>query len=121
MIQVHGKFKFFGTEFNSDNDIKELLGKVEEWVNENKVAPKSIGVEFLEKSNMLIMSLGYRDDEKYPVTLSMVNVGKLDSNFIFDQIETDVTTAVKRIERIICHEIFITEDNTVNMIFMCKK
>lgn len=121
MIQVHGKFKFFATELNSDNDLKELLSTVEEWVNETKVAPKSIGVEFLERNSTLVMSLGYRDDEKYPVSISSVRVGKLDSNLIFDQIEHDVAEAVKKIDRIICHEIFIADDDEVTMIFMCKK
>lgn len=67
------------------------------------------------------MSIGYRDDEHYPVTLQTAKVGKLDANLIFDQNEADIANAVKSIERIICHELFITENDELHMIFMCKK
>lgn len=121
MIQVHGKFKMFATDYSSDTDLRELLGNIEAWVAENKVAPKSIGVEFLEKSQNLIMSIGYRDDEHYPITLHTVKVGQLDPNLVFDKNEKDIAEAVKNIERIVCHELFITENDELHMILMCKK
>ena len=120
MIQVHGKFKLFAASYESENDLNALLRQVETWIRDNKVAPKSIGIEFLEKSNTLIMSIGYRDDESYPVSLQVVKAGKLDSNFVFDKNERDIATAVQSIERIICHELFVTGDDDLSIIFMCK-
>jgi len=67
------------------------------------------------------MSLGYRDDEHYPVILHTAKIGQLDPNLVFEQNEKDIAAAVKNIERIICHELFITENDDLHMIFMCKK
>lgn len=36
MIQVHGKFKLFATDFSSDTDLHDLLGRIEDWVKEKK-------------------------------------------------------------------------------------
>lgn len=57
--QSHKSFKIFAGTLgagNSIDDINEAIGK---FVNENGVAAKSIGVEFLESANRLIFTLGY--------------------------------------------------------------
>ena len=120
MIQVHGKFKFFATDYKSDPTLSQLMDNIQNWVRDKKIAPKSIGVEYLESTGTVIMSIGYRDDESYPVSLQMRKVGKIDANLNFDKNEADVSKAAEGIERIICHELFITESGDLNMIFMSK-
>src|SRR5262245_1404377 len=78
--QVHGKFKVFTGQLESDGTMGAMSDEVEAWVKAANVSPKSIGVEFLESAGQLILSIGYRDDESpYAVKLQTVRIGKVDS------------------------------------------
>src|SRR5262249_55227538 len=78
--QVHGKFKVFSGKLASDQTLGSLGASVEGWVKAAKVAPKSIGVEYIEHSGSLLLSIGYRDDEPaYPVKLATVRIGKIEA------------------------------------------
>jgi hypothetical protein len=118
--QSHNKFKMFTAEYAKGIGLDLLLRKVEKWVADNKVAPKSIGIEFLEESKTLIMSIGYRQDEKYEISLTTALVGKLDINNLAG-CEKEVEAAVSKLNTIICHELFVTDTGLLHMIFMCKK
>ncbi|MEP6925899.1 MAG: hypothetical protein ABI954_15635, partial [Pyrinomonadaceae bacterium] len=78
--QVHHKFKVFVGELNADQTVGEMAGEVASFAEQNKVAAKSIGVEYLESAKRLIITLGYRDDETfYPIQLQSVHLGKIDA------------------------------------------
>src|ERR1700750_1320933 len=76
--QVHDKFKVFtGTPGNGD--LGPLAGQVEAFVRDQRIAPKSIGVEFIERARKLVLTIGYRDDEQpYEVRLTSRSLGKVD-------------------------------------------
>ena len=70
--QVHTKFKLFTGTLDASGNIGKLAGEVAAWAKSAKVAPKSIGVEFLERNKQVILSVGYRDDEPgYGIALAV--------------------------------------------------
>jgi hypothetical protein len=119
--QVHGKFKVFTGNLAADSTLGALGGEVEAWVRSAKVAPKSIGVEYLESSRNLLLSVGYRDDESpYNVRLTAVEVGKLESLDAagLGKVEQAMAAASAKVKNIICHELYVTETHTLLMVFM---
>ena len=120
MVQEHTKFKLFTKEYSSEEHINQLLEEIEKWVSNEKIAPKSIGVEFLEKAKYIVMSIGYRDDEDYNVKLSCSHIDKIELNVDYSKIENKMSDAASKHKNIICHELFITDSNNFYMIFMTK-
>jgi hypothetical protein len=120
MVQEHDKFKLFSTQYSASTGLAPLLREIEAWVKTTKIAPKSVGVEYLEGSRRLIMSIGYRDDEAYPITLQQAPMGRIDTSNDFTKIEKEIAAFVSKLKNIICHELFVTETGDLNMVFMCK-
>jgi len=121
--QVHNKFKIFTGVLQSDGSIGLLADEISHYVSESKIAPKSIGIEYLESANRLVVSLGYRDDEAgYPVTLHSVSLGKVDaSGADLNALEQKMAQASAGLPNIICHELYITDKQEMLMIFMTHK
>ena len=120
--QVHNKFKIFSGTLGADKNLGPLADEVARFVDEGKVAAKSIGVEYLESAGRLIITLGYRDDEEYyPIKLTSVSLGKTESlseKSDFADLEQSIADASAKVGNIICHELYITEDNEFLMVFM---
>jgi hypothetical protein len=53
--QVHGKFKVFAGALNADDTIGALAEEISGFVRDSKAAAKSIGVEYLESAERLII------------------------------------------------------------------
>jgi hypothetical protein len=122
MFQTHDKFKFFKMAYSSSplDALNMLLKDIESWVKDNKIAPKSIGIAILEKSQDIIMSLGFRDDTSYEISLTTVKASAtieqcLNDDCVLDQ--TFVSSGDLSNNDIICHELFIIDDE-LHMIFM---
>lgn len=118
--QTHGKFKVFSGKLDDSNGLGNLAKDVSTFAAENKIAAKSIGVEYLETAESLIITLGYRDDEEhYPIKLETVSLGKMpDFGQDFSALEQKMSEAANQISNIICHELFVTEDKDFLMVFM---
>jgi hypothetical protein len=118
--QVHHKFKVFVGELNADQTVGEMANEVAAFAEQNKVAAKSIGVEYLESAKRLIITLGYRDDEEsYPIQLQSVHLGKIDApGHDFTALEQKMAEAGGKLQNIICHELYVTESNDFVMVFM---
>jgi hypothetical protein len=122
--QVHGKFKVFTGKLASDHSLGSLATDVESWVKSAKIAPKSIGVEYVESSGSLLLSVGYRDDEPaYGIKLSTVRIGKIESTDAagLAQIEQRMTSASQAVRNIICHELYVTDGGDLLMVFMAHQ
>jgi hypothetical protein len=118
--QVHDKFKVFVGELAPDYSIGPLGDEVAAFARSARVAAKSIGVEYLESAKRLVITLGYRDDEEpYPIRLNCIRMGKMDilSND-FSQLEAAIGEASGKLRNIICHELYVTEDQEFLMVFM---
>jgi hypothetical protein len=119
--QVHNRFKVFSGELEPGHRIDALAKKVTDFAASGKIAPKSIGVEYLESAHRLIVTLGYRDDEPgYPVALHAVSLGRVAhlEGEDFSELEAKMAEAGARLQSVICHELFITEDHEFLMVFM---
>jgi hypothetical protein len=119
--QVHDKFKVFSGKLASDQTLGSLAASVEGWVKAAKVAPKSIGVEYIEHSGALLLSIGYRDDEPaYAIKLATVRIGKIEATDAagLAQIESAMAKATEKLGNIICHELYVTDAGDLLMVFM---
>ena len=120
--QEHQHFKIFSGALGEKNSLGPLADEVANFVASEKVAAKSIGVEYLEAAKRLIITLGYREGEEfYPVKLTSVALGKVENLATrndFSELELAISEASQKLERIICHELYITEDNEFLMVFM---
>ena len=118
--QVHSKFKVFAGKLDADRTLGPLANEVADFARTAGVAAKSIGVEYLESAERLIITLGYRDDEPgYPIKLTCVSLGKINAlGNDFTALEQRMMEASSRQCNIICHELYITEDQEFLMIFM---
>lgn len=121
--QVHGKFKVFSGELTSDHLLGPLAQEAEAWARNAKVAPKSIGVEYVESAGRVVLSIGYRDDEPgYLVKLTTVALGRIESLDAkgLANIEQAMASAVTSLRDVICHELYVTHKNELRMVFMTR-
>src|SRR5262249_37721018 len=97
-----------------------LADEVANFARKADAAAKSIGVEYLESAERLIITLGYRDDEPgYPIKLTCVSLGKVKAlGKDFTALEQRMMEASSQVGNIICHELYVTEDQEFLMIFM---
>lgn len=119
MEQTHEKFKLFrisGINGNFDQAFKQ----VEEFANQPNLSPKSIGAEFLEKTNELLLTLGYTPatGQSNNIKLKVYEIGKLNENT--EVIENKIAEKAKQIKTVICHELFVTQNDDIHMIFMAN-
>ena len=121
--QVHGKFKVFSAPLDVDRMLGSLTGEVESWVRSSNVAPKSIGVEYIEAAGRIVLSIGYRDDEPgYAVDLQTLDLGRIEGfeGAELTKIEEAMSSASARLRNVICHELFVTDRNDLRMVFMVQ-
>lgn len=118
--QEHDKFKVFAGKLDDNNNLGELANQVSAFAADNKIAAKSIGVEYLESAESVIITLGYRNDEEhYPIKLETVNLGKITNvGQDFSALEQKMSEVSQKFSQIICHELFVTEDKDFLMVFM---
>lgn len=119
--QEHNQFKVFAGTPDAKGMIDELLGTAGAWANSAKVAPKSIGVEYLERVGRVVLTIGYRSDEApYPVKLTCVNIARIESldPDAVVRLEQAMAAASAKLPRIVCHELYVTDENDFNMVFM---
>ncbi len=117
--QIHGRFKMFAGALEPGHKIDALAQQVAAFGR--TVAAQSIGVEYLESQKRLIVTLGYRDDEApYPIALHCVSLGKAAAldGADFARLEQRMAEEAARKKRVICHELFITEDHEFLMVLM---
>lgn len=119
--QVHTKFKLFTGTLDASGNIGKLAGEVAAWAKSAKVAPKSIGVEFLEGNKHLILSVGYRDDEPgYGIALASTKVGKIGKLDAADlaKLEQEMSAAAAKQKAVICHELYVTDTSELFIVTM---
>jgi len=118
--QVHDKFKIFSGELAPDGTIGKLADDVAAFSKKSKIAPKSIGVAYLEPGKQLVITLGYRDDEEpYPVKLHCFRLGKVDvTKGNFAALEEKIAEAGARQRNVICHELYVTGEHDFTLVVM---
>jgi len=117
--QVHSKFKVFVPEAGlTDQEAMQRLGSmVEGYAHASGVAIKSVGIEYIDASKQVVLSLGYRDDEPgYPVKLAAIPLGKLGTRP--DEIAAAMEKAAAGVENVICHEFFVDDAGEFVMVLL---
>jgi hypothetical protein len=119
--QVHDSFKLFAGKLDSAGHVGDLAKQVSAWAASAKVAAKSIGIEFVEHSKQVIMSIGYRSDEPaYGITIASTKIGKIDKLDAAEltRLETALGNAADNQDNVICHELYVTDANELYMVTM---
>ncbi|HEY1814194.1 MAG TPA: hypothetical protein VGG74_17705 [Kofleriaceae bacterium] len=119
--QVHESFKLFAGKLDGGGHISELGKQVSAWAASGKVAPKSIGIEFVESSKQVIFSVGYRSDEPgYGVKLASTKIGKVSTLDAAElgRLERALTEAASKAGDVICHELYVSDSNELYMVTM---
>ena len=118
--QVHTNFKVFIGAPAADGSIGDIAGRVASFAADSKIAAKSIGVEYLEASKKLVITLGYRTDEAaYPIRLHSVALGKLETlSSDFGRLEAAMAKAAEKHANVICHELYVTENQDFFLVLM---
>jgi hypothetical protein len=115
--QVHEKFKIFrGTASHGSFDA--VFTQVESFANLPNHSAKSIGVEYLEQSDEVLITLGYTDIEGQgnDVALKLISIGSLDQEP--SVLEASIAQAAQSLHLVICHAFFIDKANQMQMVFM---
>jgi hypothetical protein len=118
--QVHNKFKIFAGPLAADKTLGKLADDVAAFANGNAIAAKSIGVEYLEALQSIVITLGYSEGgEHYPIRLECVPMGKInDLGGDFTSLENAMSAASAEKTGIICHELYLTAEGDLFMVFM---
>jgi hypothetical protein len=119
--QVHTKFKLFAGELDAGGNLGKIAAEVGAWAKSAKVAPKSIGIEFLERSHKVILSVGYRDDEApYGIELKSQKIAKLGSLDAANlaTLEKAMGEAATKDKHVICHELYVTDSDDMFVVTM---
>jgi hypothetical protein len=119
--QVHEAFKLFAGKLDGGGHITEVGKQVTAWAASGKVAPKSIGIEFVESSKQVIFSVGYRQDEAgYGVKIASAKIGKISALDAAElsRLERALTEAAAAHADVICHELYVTDANELYMVTM---
>lgn len=121
--QVHDKFKVFAGKLDDDGTMGALAAEVAAWARDAKVAPKSIGVEYIEAAEKLLFSLGYDTDEPaYGIEVWSTHIGKLTGFGEADlaAIGKAMSEAAVKHGNVICHELYVTAKDDLLMVFMSR-
>ena len=119
--QVHDKFKLFTGALDASGNLGAIAGEVAAWVKQAKVAPKSIGIEYVERDKKVILSVGYHDNEPaYGVTIASTKIGpigKLEAGEL-GKLEQAMSAVAAKQKSVICHELYVTDANELYIVTM---
>jgi hypothetical protein len=110
MSQVHSKFKaFICSPVNSQLDPKVIAEAAEFFQQPGRVA-RSIGIEYLEQPDKLVLSIGYSEEPgaaAQPIKIECVSLGRL--TLESQVIEAAMEAAASKAQNVICHEFYVDD------------
>jgi len=114
--QIHSSFRVFITEGPLTQGALDTFSQD---LRGSTLAPKSVGVEFLEGQNKTVLSIGYAEAVGHPVvTLVQENLGKVE--LTTQAVAAALTTAAEKHSNVICHEFYVTGDGTFFAVLMLQ-
>lgn len=125
MEQVHSKFKVFVVtpDKNSLKIPSDLHLTMNGFIALNKVAVKSVGVEYVEAIDKIVISLGYTEgQESYPIVLQSILLGQLamkEGQNLAEELEVALTKAAEtQDDSVICHEFYVDKNGNYVALFL---
>lgn len=112
MSQVHSQFKvFISTPVDSKLD-PAVADDVRKFFTDNgdKYDAKSVGIEYLEDEDKLVLSIGYvelTNPLRASVKLNCVSLGQLELNA--EVIQAAMADAASKVKDVICHEFYVND------------
>lgn len=112
MSQVHSTFKvFISTPVDGKLD-PSVAEDVRKFFTDNgdKYDAKSVGIEYLEQTDKLVLSIGYvelSNPLRSSVKLDCVSLGRLALNA--EEIEAALGAAAAKVQDVICHEFYVND------------
>jgi hypothetical protein len=115
--QVHDKFKVY-----LGKTISDINSTIQADTADGCIAAKSIGVEYMEARNQFLVSVGYAEGQAgYKVGITDNVVGPLpEFNDAPDQLCSSMEAIVAEFSDVICHELFVDNDEVVHLVLMLK-
>ncbi len=111
--QVHTRFKAFLSP-----SFKDAAEAVRSFTASGSIAAKSIGVEFIDSSESLLISLGYAEGQPgYAVELKERAAGSVSAP---EHLESALEAAADEVGDVICHELFVDSAGGVHLVLMVK-
>lgn len=122
--QVHESFKIFTSKLGEPFEL--MADQVSKFAQEKGIAAKSLGIEYVEHEQLLVVTLGYRKDEPaYPIEIKNVSLGlrkgatKLSGDNA--DLEAAMAAAAAEVKMVICHDIYVLETGEFIMTFLVRK
>jgi hypothetical protein len=118
MKTYFNKIKLFKS--NSDSPEK-ILKEVTEFAATQNISAHSLGVEYVEPLDQLIISLGYREEDD-PTSIEIIQhtIGNISTNSLAE-LESNFKKILDTFEKPICHEFFVNNAFDLIGIFMIEK
>lgn len=117
-MKGHNSFKLFVGKFENGTFSQD---EANAFINGSEVAPRSLGIEFLESTSEVVLSVGYEStDSNTGHELTLVELGELDTKD-FSALEARMSEEASKLDGIICHEFFVNNENQVFSLFLTSK
>ena len=114
---IHENFKAFALSFEngkfSTADKKQIL----KFTDQPEIFAHSVGAQYVNSTGKVVMTIGYTTKKKGKAKKYTLTVKKL-GQFQFGLLEAALTKTASKLEKIICHELIVTADDTAYAIFL---
>lgn len=119
MIQVHSKFMIFTSTPMPDGSLDPEFGaSVCEALRAANLAPKSVGIEYVESQDLIVLSIGYGSSEPgYPVKLTCIPLGTVPAD---QRLGTAMSEAAAQVDNVICHEFYVNKHECFFLVLLSK-
>ncbi len=128
MSQAHSKFAVFasGPGLEPMAALALLSSQAHaRSVDDPKFAAKSLGVEYLERSRQLVLTIGYTEDPSYPIRIHAENLGPFftpGATVYPDAISKAMEkAAAAEVDDVLCHEFFATDNGSLIFVMLVSK
>lgn len=120
MSQSHSKFMIFTSTPLSDGSLDpEFAEAVCQALQAGNLAPKSVGIEYVESQDTLVLSIGHGDGSEpgYPVKLTCVPLGMLPTD---QRLGAAMTEAAASVPNVICHEFYVNRHEQFFLVLLSR-
>jgi hypothetical protein len=119
--QIHNRFATFISTPGTDGLLDDSVHlAVESFAKGNStLAIKSVGVEYLESKDRVVLTLGYVDGAQgYPVKLHCKSLGQLGEKLDPKEISAAMEKAASTVPDVICHEFYVDKKGEFFAVFL---
>lgn len=113
----HENFKAFELSFENGKITNADKKQILKFVDLPEIHAHSIGAQYISRAGKIALTIGYTTKKNGKAKKYSLTVKKLGA-FQFSLLEAALTKAASKLEKIICHELIVTADETAYAIFL---